>query len=92
MTVQTRSLDKMRPQQLKKDRDLDGYFRELERILAQLGGSISSGTGTGTVSGSFAVLSAQLNGAISRLEAGPNLTWDCASITLDNDLITLDIA
>ncbi len=37
MTVSTRTLDKMRPQALKNDRDMDGYFRELERILAQIG-------------------------------------------------------
>lgn len=37
MTVSTRTLDKMRPQSLKADRELDGYFRELERILAVIG-------------------------------------------------------
>lgn len=37
MTVSTRTLDKMRPDQLKADRDVDGYFRELERILAVIG-------------------------------------------------------
>lgn len=37
MTVSTRTLDKMRPDKLKADRDVDGYFKELERILSVIG-------------------------------------------------------
>lgn len=45
MTVSTRTLDKMRPDQLKADRDVDGYFRELERILSVIG---TTGAATST--------------------------------------------
>lgn len=89
--IPTRSLDKARPPELKANRDIDGYFRELERILAIIGESQSVGSSSG-VSGNFAAMSAQLNGALARFDTGQNLTWDCTSITLDNDLITLDIA
>lgn len=88
--IPTRSLDKARPPELKANRDIDGYFRELERILALLGEPQNIGSSSG-VSGNFAALSAQLNGALARFDSGQNLTWDCTSITLDNDLITLDI-
>ncbi len=91
MTVSTRSLDKIRPPELKSNRDVDGYFRELERLLALIGGTEFVGS-TGGVSGNFAALSAQLNGALSRLSSGVNLTCDCASLTADNYYITADIA
>lgn len=89
--IATRSLDKARPPELKANRDIDGYFRELERILALIGESQSIGPISG-VSGNFAYLSAQLNGALARLDSGVNLTCDCASLTSDNDYITVDIA
>jgi len=89
--IATRSLDKARPPELKANRDIDGYFRELERILALIGESQSVGSGSG-VSGNFAAISAQLNGALARLDSGINLTCDCASLTADNDYITADIA
>lgn len=89
--IATRSLDKARPPELKANRDIDGYFRELERILALIGESQSVGSGSG-VSGNFSAISAQLNGALARLDSGINLTCDCASLTADNDYITVDIA
>ena len=90
MTVSTRTLDKMRPKNLRADKETDGYFRELERILSLLG-SGTDNTGVST-SGTNAVLMARLNGAINRIYGGINLTCDCASITCDNTLITADIA
>lgn len=89
--IPTRSLDKARPPELKANRDIDGYFRELERILALIGESQSVGSSSG-VSGNFAAMSAQLNGALARFDSGTNLTCDCASLTADNDYITADIA
>lgn len=89
--ISTRSLDKARPPELKANRDIDGYFRELERILALIGESESIGPSNG-VSGNFAALSAKLNGALARLDSVINLTCDCASLTADNDYITADIA
>lgn len=89
--IPTRSLDKMRPDALKTTKEIDGYFRELERILALIGESVTGGS-SGRQDGDFTALSARLSGAIARFDTGLNLTCDCASLTADNDYITADIA
>ncbi len=89
--IPTRSLDKMRPDALKTTKEIDGYFLELERILALIGDSVT-GISYGRQDGDFAYLSAQLTGAVARFDTGTNLTCDCSSLTADNDYITADIA
>lgn len=91
MAVNTRSLDKGRPDELKTKR-LDPYFRQLENILADLAKNAGAGV-TSVEAASLSYLQIKFDELISVLfDASPNLTCDCASMTCDNDYLTADIA
>lgn len=91
MTIDTRTLDKSRPPELKGPRGVDAYFIELERILAKFSRELGGSTGPTAVNNSLFQSSLdELRAALT--DMSPNLTADSASITADTTYISADIA
>lgn len=90
--IDTRSLDKGRPGALKADPSVDAYFRNLERILAELSRAISTseaqaleGIGLGGAQITYDEIYAELT------NTDPVLTADTTGFTADNTSLTADM-